>query len=144
MADTISPERRSENMWRIKSTGMKPEMLVRSAVHRLGYRYRLHGFSRGQRLPGKPDLVFTSRKKVIFVHGCFWHRHDDPDCKNGRLPKSNLEYWKPKLERNQQRDASNIKLLEADGWNVLVIWECETRDDLRLSERLVEFMERAG
>lgn len=103
---------------------MKPEMLVRRLVHGMGYRYRLHR----KELPGTPDLVLAGRKKVIFVNGCFWHQHDDPYCKIARVPKSNQDYWIPKLTANKERDTKNIKALEAAGWSVLVIWECETKD----------------
>ena len=100
MADTISSERRSKNMAHIKSKDMKPEMAVRRLIHSMGYRYRLHY----KHLPGKPDLVFPSRKKVIFVHGCFWHQHDCKLCPIVRKPKSNTDYWLSKLEKNIQRD----------------------------------------
>lgn len=134
--DKLTPERRSENMRRIKSTGMKPELLVRSLVHRMGYRFRLHR----RDLPGKPDLVFAPRRKVIFVHGCFWHGHDDPACRDGRTPRSNESYWLPKLARNKERDAASVAALEASGWGVLVIWECETRDAEGLKKRLQDFL----
>lgn len=121
----------------IRSKNMKPEMRVRSLVHRMGYRFRLHR----KDLPGKPDLVFGPRRKVIFVHGCYWHQHSDPACLDGRPPKSNTAYWLPKLQRNVERDASNIEALEALGWSVMVIWECETkREDL--AERLQAFLNR--
>ena len=136
MTDKLSPERRSANMAAIRSKDMKPEMLVRSLVHRLGYRFRLHR----KDLPGKPDLVFGPRRKVIFVHGCYWHQHADPACLDGRPPKSNTSYWLPKLQRNIERDASNIEALEALGWSVMIIWECETRRD-DLAERLEAFLE---
>ncbi len=137
MADKLTPERRSENMRRIKSKHMKPEMLVRSIVHGMGYRYRLHRAD----LPGKPDLVFPGRRKVIMVHGCFWHGHDDPACVDGRRkPKSNLDYWFPKLARNKQRDREQEAKLENLGWSVLVVWECETRNQSKLAEQLREFL----
>lgn len=137
MVDILTPEYRSENMRRIKSKGMKPEMLVRRLVHGMGYRYRLHS----PNLPGKPDLVFPSRRKVIFVHGCFWHLHGDPDCPDRRgAPRSNLEYWKPKLARNRQRVAEDIAALESAGWAVLVIWECETREPAKLAELVRAFL----
>ena len=120
--DKLSPNARSENMRRIKSKGMKPEMVVRRLVHKSGYRYRLHR----RDLPGKPDLVFSSKKKAIFVHGCFWHQHSA--CPEGRVPGSNQDYWKAKLERNVARDAAQIAKLTAEGWSVLVIWECQTKD----------------
>jgi len=135
--DNLTPERRSENMRRIKSKSMKPEMRVRSLVHGLGYRYRLHR----KDLPGKPDLVFGTRRKVIFVHGCFWHGHGNPACVDGRRrPKSNLNYWLPKLARNRERDASHEAGLERLGWSVMVVWECETRHAEALKDRLSLFL----
>jgi DNA mismatch endonuclease (patch repair protein) len=119
MADKISVRRRSENMRRIKSKNMKPELLVRRLVHGLGYRYRLHK----KDLPGKPDLVFAKKRQVIFVNGCFWHQHKY--CREGRLPNSRHEYWIPKLVRNVERDKENIAKLKRQGWHVLVLWECE-------------------
>jgi len=118
----------------IRSRGMKPELRVRRAAHTAGYRFRLHRDS----LPGRPDLVFVNRKKVIFVHGCFWHRHDN--CADGRLPKSNASYWEPKLARNVERDAEHLAKLKATGWKVLVIWECQTADQHQLSKRLRRFL----
>jgi len=118
---------RSENMRRIRSKGTHPELAVRSLAHRMGYRFRLHR----QDLQGKPDLVFVSQRKVIFVHGCFWHSHQG--CKTAHMPKSDLRYWKPKLKRNEARDAKNIKVLSAAGWRSLVVWECETKDEKRLA-----------
>jgi DNA mismatch endonuclease (patch repair protein) len=134
MVDTISSARRSENMRRIKSKGMKPELLVRSMVHRMGYRHRLHS----QDLPGKPDLVFRSRKKVIEVRGCFWHQHRR--CPEAHRPKSRTGYWLPKLARNTQRDKANHKRLLALGWRMLVIWECEVTDTERVSRKLRRFL----
>jgi DNA mismatch endonuclease (patch repair protein) len=134
--DKLTPERRSENMRRIKSKDMKPELLVRKLVHGLGYRYRLHR----KDLPGKPDLVFGPRKKVIFVHGCFWHGHVREGCLDSRRPKSNTDYWNPKLTRNKERDAERIVALEADGWDVFVIWECETTDVKALQAKLRQFL----
>ena len=125
-------------MRRIKSKNMKPEMVVRSIVHGLGYRYRLHRSD----LPGKPDLVFSPRRKIIFVHGCFWHGHDDPACADGcRKPKSNLDYWLPKLARNRERDASSAAALADLGWSVMIIWECETRLPDLLSQRVRAFLD---
>ncbi|MEP0709843.1 MAG: DNA mismatch endonuclease Vsr [Parvibaculum sp.] len=137
MADKISKERRSENMRRIRSKDMKPEMTVRRLVHGMGYRYRLHR----KDLPGKPDLVFPSRRKVIFVHGCFWHQHDDPACLDGRPPKSNTGYWYEKLQRNVERDQDAQMRLAADRWESLVIWECETQDAQLLSRRIRTFLD---
>ena len=125
---------RSENMRAIRSKGMRPELAVRSLVHRLGFRFRLHR----KDLPGKPDLVFVARRKVIFVHGCFWHSHRD--CKVVHTPKSNVGYWGPKLQRNQARDSKNIEALTAAGWKPLVIWECDTADEKVLSQRVERFL----
>src|SRR5687768_14024232 len=116
MTDAIPKAVRSRNMAAIRSTGMKPEMMVRSLVHGMGYRYRLHA----KDLPGKPDLVFRSRNKVIFVHGCFWHQHELASCRDGRAPKSNLGYWAGKLARNVERDLQNLDALKAMGWSALV------------------------
>jgi DNA mismatch endonuclease (patch repair protein) len=124
---------RSANMRAIRSKDMRPELTVRSIAHKLGYRFRLHR----KDLPGKPDLVFPSRRKVIFVHGCFWHSHG---CKISHMPKSNAGYWGPKLERNRTRDHRNIEALTAAGWGSLVIWECETRDDADLRKRVMKFL----
>jgi DNA mismatch endonuclease, patch repair protein len=121
----------------IRSTGMRPEILVRSLVHRMGYRFRLHA----KDLPGKPDLVFRPRKKVIFVHGCFWHQHQKEACKDGRQPKSNTGYWLQKLARNVERDAANIMSLKASGWKVLVLWECEVlKAGSTLERRIRQFL----
>ena len=123
MADNLSPEDRARCMSNIRSRGMKPELAVRSMVHRMGYRFRLHG--RG--LPGAPDLVLPRRRAVIFVHGCFWHWHDDAGCPIAGLPKSNLDYWRPKLSRTRERDRENAAALQSAGWRVLTVWECELR-----------------
>lgn len=123
-------------MARIRSSGTKPEMLVRRLAHRLGYRYRLHR----KDLPGKPDLVFPGRRAIIFVHGCFWHQHPDPTCKDSVLPKSREEYWLPKLQRNQQRDSEHVEALLKEGWRVLIIWECETRNLAELTLTLQSFL----
>ena len=125
-------------MANIRSKGMKPELIVRRLTHSMGYRYRLHR----KDLPGKPDLVFPARRKVIFVHGCFWHQHADPACKIARRPKSNLDYWLPKLQRNVERDAEHRDRLSALGWQVLVIWECEVKIAAGLPERIEEFLEQ--
>jgi DNA mismatch endonuclease (patch repair protein) len=133
--DTVSPEIRSQIMARVKSKGMKPELKVRRLLHGLGYRYRLHRSD----LPGRPDLVFPSRRKVVFVNGCFWHRH--PGCNRVRLPSTNRDYWLSKLERNYNRDCHNRVLLEQKGWSVMTVWECELRDLPAATERLVGFLE---
>ena len=139
MADTISKERRSELMSRVRSRNSKIELLVRSLVHRMGYRFRLHR----KELPGKPDLVFSSRRKVIFVHGCFWHWHPDPNCKHARMPKSRKDFWRPKLEGNRRRDSQNRKNLNELGWEVLEIWECEIADVEYIKSRIRDFLEPA-
>jgi DNA mismatch endonuclease (patch repair protein) len=136
VADKLTPERRSENMRRIKSKGMKPELLVRSLVHNMGYRFRLHR----KDLPGKPDLVFGPKRKAIYVHGCFWHNHEDPACPYQRTPKSNLEYWLPKLSRNRQRDKEHLLNLNAAGWESLVIWECEVRQPETVKKKIRAFL----
>ena len=134
MTDKLSPEKRSMNMSAIRSVGMKPEMVVRRIVHNLGYRFRLHR----KNLAGKPDLVLTRHRKIIFVHGCFWHQHQN--CRDGRLPKSNVGYWQSKLSGNIIRDKQHTESLESEGWQVLVIWECETRDEKLLIKRLKQFL----
>jgi DNA mismatch endonuclease (patch repair protein) len=135
MADRVSVGQRSENMRRIKGRDTTPELLVRRMVHAMGYRYRLHC----KDLPGKPDLVFRPRRKVIFVHGCFWHQHRG--CRAGRLPSSNRCYWLPKLQRNVERDAGARKALESMGWNSIIVWECETKDEKSLRIRLRSFLD---
>jgi DNA mismatch endonuclease, patch repair protein len=125
---------RSRIMRAVKGKNTSPELTVRRLAHRLGYRYRLHG----KELPGKPDLVFPSRRKVIFVHGCFWHGHE---CARGaRVPKENRDYWQTKIFRNRERDARNVKALTEAGWDVAVFWECELREELALEKRLTDFL----
>ena len=133
--DKISAARRSENMRRIRAKDTAPEMAVRRLLRDMGFAgYRLHRSD----LPGKPDIAFIGRKKAIVVNGCFWHGHD---CKEGaRAPKSNQQYWVPKIERNRQRDATNVAAMAAIGWSVLVVWECECKDLLQLSDRLRQFL----
>jgi DNA mismatch endonuclease (patch repair protein) len=120
----------------IRSKGMKPELAVRKLVHSLGFRYRLHRAD----LPGKPDLVFPKHRAVIFVHGCFWHQHSKADCLDGRPPKSNVQYWLPKLHRNIQRDAEDQAKLEQLGWRVLIIWECETKNIDLVAAKVARFL----
>jgi len=134
--DTLSPLERSERMRRVRSKHTKPELVVRSLVHSLGYRYRLHVAA----LPGTPDLAFPGRHKVIFVHGCFWHRHG-ARCPLTRLPKSKLDYWRPKFEQNKKRDEKNRKRLRSAGWESLVIWECQLKDSETLVKRITAFLE---
>ncbi len=133
--DSVTPNRRSEIMGRVRSRDTRPEMFVRRLVHQMGYRYRLHA----RDLPGKPDLVFRSRRKVIFVHGCFWHRH--PGCSLARLPKSREDFWRPKLEANRQRDIKNECALRNASWGVLTIWECELVNVSKLKIRVKEFLD---
>lgn len=128
------PAQRSRTMAAVKSTNTKPEMLVRKLLYQLGYRYRLHQ----THLPGKPDVVFQGRKKIIFVHGCFWHGHE---CKRGsRKPSTRQDYWLPKIERNQQRDNLNIEALQNSGWSILVLWECKLKDQEELTAKLKSFL----
>lgn len=124
---------RSQMMAAVRSKNTRPEMLVRRLVHALGYRYRLHR----KDLPGKPDLVFRPKKKVIFVHGCFWHQHG---CTASHLPKSNTDYWTPKLNRNRARDAEHLEMLRIGGWECLVIWECELSKKDNLENIIREFL----
>lgn len=119
--DTISPEKRSWVMSRIKSTGTKPEMHVRSLLRQNGFHYRLHV----SKLPGKPDIVLTKFKTVVEVRGCFWHRHEH--CKLSRIPKTNVDFWKEKFRRNVERDKNTEEELKSKGWNVLVLWECQLK-----------------
>ncbi len=121
-------------MARIRKVDTKPEMLVRRMLHGLGYRYRLHR----RDLPGNPDIVFASRRRVIFVHGCFWHQHN---CRLGaKQPRTRPEYWLPKLQRNKDRDTRNLKALRALKWKTLIIWECELSNAAMLERRLRKFL----
>lgn len=121
----------------VRGKDTNPELAVRSLVHRLGYRFRLHA----KDLPGKPDLVFRSRRKVIFVHGCFWHQHPKQSCRDGRAPKSNLSYWAAKLARNVNRDQRTVEALRAMRWKVLVLWECEIeRQPGKAENRIARFL----
>ena len=135
MADKLSRAARSANMARVRRRDTGPELVVRRMVHALGYRYRLHVTE----LPGKPDLVFKRRKKIIFVHGCFWHGH--VQCRRGARPTSNTDFWNAKLERNRQRDIAQLAALQRAGWNTLVVWECETKDLKGLEQQLTTFLE---
>ncbi|MEY9562246.1 very short patch repair endonuclease [Sinorhizobium fredii] len=127
-------QHRSWTMSQVKSKDTSPEMTVRRLLHSMGYRYRLHG----KNLPGKPDLVFAGRKKVIFIHGCFWHGHD---CKRGaRIPSTRQDYWLAKVGRNKERDARNVSSLEQAGWSVLTVWECELKDRVALAACLTQFL----
>ncbi len=130
MVDFVSKEKRSKIMKGVKPKDTKPELLVRKALHKMGHRFRLHR----KDLPGKPDITLPRYETVIMVHGCFWHQHSD--CKDGRIPTSNVDYWKPKLKRNVERDAEKKKALTEMGWSVHTIWECEARNPLVLAKRL--------
>ncbi|WP_273429313.1 DNA mismatch endonuclease Vsr [Marinobacter sp.] len=135
MTDTVNKQTRSKIMSSVKTKDTGPEMVVRRLLHRSGYRYRLHA----KDLPGRPDLVFRSRKKVIFVHGCFWHGHEK--CRFGNPPKSRLDYWLPKLQANRARDERTIRSLREQGWDVMIVWQCEVKETADLLERLVNFLE---
>ena len=136
MTDNLTPAQRSYCMSRIRSTGMTPELAVRSMVHRMGLRFRLHR----RDLPGNPDLTLPRHRTVIFVHGCFWHWHPDPACPIAGLPKSNLGYWRPKLTRTRSRDAQHLADLQDQGWRTMVIWECELRKPEQVLTRLSEHL----
>lgn len=132
--DTINPERRSQNMRRIRSQGSAAELAVRRMVHGLGFRFRLHR----RDLPGRPDLTLPRHRVVIFVNGCFWHQHQG--CREGRVPASNAGYWRPKLERNVARDREALAALAARGWRALVIWECEVESGAITPEAIESFI----
>ena len=132
--DTLTSPERSARMARIRSKNTKPEMTVRRLLHALGYRFRLHV----RALPGSPDLVFPSRKKVIFVHGCFWHAHGR--CRLANSPKSQSAYWTEKFLRNKQRDKANLTRLRKQGWKVFVIWECETKNEAAIVPKIIKFV----
>lgn len=133
--DSLSPKERSERMARVRAKDTRPELLVRRLVFSLGYRYRLHA----RDLPGRPDLVFRKRRKVIFIHGCFWHRHGT--CALARLPRSRLDFWVPKLEGNKLRDRRNKRALTKGGWKVLTIWECQLGNTGRLQTMIRRFLD---
>jgi DNA mismatch endonuclease (patch repair protein) len=134
--DKLDSARRSENMRRIRSRNTVPEIAVRSIIHRMGFRFRLHK----KDLPGKPDIVLARLHKVVFVHGCFWHQH--AKCREGRIPKSRPEYWIPKLRGNCDRDAQHRSSLRKLGWQSLVVWECEIRQPARLERKLERFLNK--
>lgn len=133
--DRLSVEERSLRMSLVRSKDTKPELAVRKLAHSMGYRYRLHSAD----LPGKPDLVFRSRKRAIFVHGCFWHRHQG--CRKATMPASRVDYWAPKFARTVERDREHLEALSAKGWNTLVIWECELKDIDALAAKLRAFLD---
>lgn len=133
--DPLTPSERSKRMSRIRNADTKPEMIVRRIIHGMGYRYRLHASD----LPGRPDLVFRPRQKVIFVHGCFWHQHG---CRQYRQPRTKRFFWEPKLQGNKERDKKNLNKLSAMGWKFLVIWECELQDREKLMKRIKGFLDK--
>jgi len=133
--DRLDKNRRSWNMGRIKGRNTAPEIAVRSMLHRAGFRFRLHS----KTLPGKPDIVLQSRGTVIFVHGCFWHRHTG--CKQCYMPKSNMEFWETKFAGNVERDKKYTRALEKAGWKVIIVWECELQSQDKLRNRLVRLLQ---
>jgi len=133
--DTVTPEKRSALMSRIRSENTQPELAVRSILHRLGYRFRLHR----RDLPGRPDIVLPKHRKIILVQGCFWHGHT---CRLASKPKSNETYWNAKIQANRARDARNLALLVQQGWDVLELWECEVRRAGSIEKQLLVFMQR--
>lgn len=133
--DTLTPSERSERMSRVRGKDTGPERRVRRLLTILGFRYRLHY----SKLAGRPDLAFPGRRKVIWVHGCFWHRH--PGCPLARLPKSGLDFWRPKLEGNRRRDLRNEVEVREAGWDALIVWECELGDEVALVSRLRGFLD---
>ena len=134
MTDVLTKEQRSFNMSRIRSKDTRPEIVIRSLVHRMGFRYALHR----KDLPGRPDMVLTRHRKIIFVHGCFWHMHK---CRYGRVtPATNTKFWQTKREGNVARDKRNLRKLRKGGWKVLVIWECQTRHLEKLTKKLDSFL----
>jgi DNA mismatch endonuclease (patch repair protein) len=137
MADILSPTERSIRMALIRGKDTGPEMKVRRWLHAQGYRYRLHV----RRLPGSPDVVFPSRRKVLFIHGCYWHRHD---CKLATTPATHEEFWQSKFDANIRRDQAKEAALRALGWDVLVVWQCELRDMERTGNRILQFLEGGG
>lgn len=140
MNDCFTPEQRSRVMASVKQRNTAPEMIIRKALWGLGYRYRLHV----KNLPSRPDIVFPSRRRVIFVHGCFWHRH--PGCRRTTTPVSRRDFWEAKFAANVARDAASVIALENAGWQVLVVWECEVKvkDRTALVERLTKFLGPPG
>lgn len=134
MPDNRTPQQRSKNMRAVHGKNTAPELFVRSTLHRLGYRFRLHRSD----LPGTPDIVFPVRRTVMFVHGCFWHGHS---CPRGNLPSTNRAFWQRKITANRARDSRAQKQLRKVGWRVLTVWECETRNQRRLERRLSRFLE---
>jgi DNA mismatch endonuclease, patch repair protein len=134
MPDIMTREERSERMSRVKNKDSKPEMRVRSLVHRMGYRFRLHN----KKLPARPDIVLSRHRKVILIHGCYWHQHGV--CRPLAIPENNPDFWRKKFAENVQRDKRNLRELKKLGWRVLVVWECETMDAKLLERKLRRFL----
>jgi DNA mismatch endonuclease (patch repair protein) len=135
MADHVDPATRSRIMSAVHSKDTMPEVRVRKMLHSMGYRYRLHV----AKLPGKPDIVFPSRHKIVFVHGCFWHRHRS--CRYATTPKTRPEYWEEKFSANVTRDRATVRKLKQMGWTIATVWQCQLKNPERLAERLHEFLE---
>lgn len=135
--DSVTREQRSANMAAVRGRDTGPEILVRRLLYGLGYRYRLHA----KDLPGRPDIVFRKRRCVVFINGCFWHGHD---CPRGSAPSSNVAFWRRKIDGNRERDRRVQGQLKNDGWRVLTVWQCETKDEARLQRRLCRFLDRAA
>ena len=133
--DTLNPEERSKRMSLVKGRDTKPELQVRAVLRQFGYRYRLQY----TKVPGKPDFAFPGKHKAIWVHGCFWHRHEN--CPLARLPKGRRDFWVPKLEGNKRRDLENQEKVKQEGWKSLVIWECELNNTVMIKEKIKAFME---
>lgn len=134
MVDSLTPEQRSAVMSRIRRADTKPELIVRSLLHAMGYRFRVQ--MKG--VPGRPDIAFPRRRKIVQIHGCFWHAHEG--CATFRMPKSRTEFWEEKFARNKERDARLEQAARAAGWDVLTLWECELKDEPLLIDKLVDFL----
>ena len=134
--DSLTPQQRSTVMAAVRGENTRPELLVRHLLFGLGYRYRLHA----KNLPGRPDIVFRSRRCAVFVNGCFWHGHD---CRRSSIPTSNVEFWRRKIDGNRERDRRVLKELRRAGWRVLTVWQCQTKDQIRLQHRLCRFLDAA-
>ncbi len=132
--DNLTKEQRKLCMSRIRSKNTEPEIIVRKTLSKLGLRYRLHV----SKLPGKPDIVISKAKKIIFINGCFWHQHKN--CTRQAMPKANIEYWKPKLQRNIEKQEQDIKSLKKSGWKVYKIWECQTKNEQKLTQKLLKIL----
>lgn len=132
--DIFDKNKRSWLMSRVESKNTKPEIIIRSLIHQMGHRFRLYQ----NNLPGKPDIVLKRHRKIVFVNGCFWHGHDN--CSRAKLPESNFEFWAAKIKNNKKRDHKNIELLRNLGWEVLVVWQCEMKNQLFLVEKLKTFL----